>query len=239
MAWGSVIVTGAASGIGKAVSDALADQGWQVVRTDVAGSADAPELESLDVTDEGAWANLVQRLESDGPIAGLINCAGIGGLGAVDEITMADWDRVLDVNLRGTVLGCRAALGAMKPRGKGAIVNVGSTFGITARNDCAAYAVSKAAVVHLTRTMAVDLADNGVRVNCICPGIIETPILGPLTGQGYEGLLEDNLSAHALRRMGQPKEVAAMAAFLMSDAASYVTGAIIPVDGGYTAGKWV
>ncbi len=231
---GVVLVTGAGSGMGKAIAEVLEAAGRRVVRADVAGGNVV-----LDVADADAWDALVARLEAEGGIAGLVNCAGVAGMGALDDISIAEWDRVMAVNLRGTMLGCRAVLPGMRARGKGAIVNIGSTFGLLARNDCVAYGVSKAAVIHLTRCMAVDLADAGVRVNCVCPGLIETPMTAPLEDAGLEDLLRGNLDAHALRRAGSPREVAEMAAFLISDAASYVTGAAIPVDGGYTAGKWV
>lgn len=233
------IVTGAASGIGKAVADRLTSQGLSVWRLDrVASSGDDASL-ACDVADEQSVQRVIDEIAGHGAIAGLVNCAGIGGIGTLTDISMADWDRVMAVNLRGTVLMCRAVLPHLTARRHGSIVNIGSTFGMLARGNCIAYGVSKAAVIHLTRSLAVDLKDVGVRVNCVCPGLIETAMTSPLFGPGAEAERRANLEAHALRRPGSPEEIAAAVSFLLSEDASFITGAAVPVDGGYTAGKWI
>jgi NAD(P)-dependent dehydrogenase (short-subunit alcohol dehydrogenase family) len=237
------IVTGGASGIGRATVQRLAAEGAAVLLVDRQPAQDLPagaSFHAVDVTDEHAVAEFMERaLHRHGRIDILVNSAGAVITGNTLETTFADWDRVLATNLRGTFAMCRAVLPAMLGRRRGAIVNVGSTFGMLATAGMAAYGVSKAAVVHYTRSLAVDLADSGVRANCVCPGLVETPMTAVLFAPGAEQLLAGNAGAHAMRRVGQPAEIAEAIAWLVSDRASYVTGAVLPVDGGYTAGKWL
>ena len=234
------IVTGAASGIGGATALRLAEAGAHVVACDAAPIPPevGAERVALDVSAEAkVEALLAEIVARHGTVDILVNCAGIAGFGALDALPIDVWDRVLAVNLRGTMLLCRAVLPGMVARKSGAVVNIGSTFGLVAHDGCVAYAVSKAAVIHLTRCLAVDLADSGVRVNCICPGLIDTPMTAGLFGE-LAAVGAREIAAHALRRAGTAEEVADAVAFLVSDEASYITGATIPVDGGYTAGKW-
>ncbi|MFO1426010.1 MAG: SDR family oxidoreductase [Steroidobacteraceae bacterium] len=204
------------------------------------GAPPGAHAERLDVRDDDAVARCVAAvLERHGRIDALVNCAGVGSIGTLPETSLAHWDEVMDVNLRGTMAMCRAALPAMLARRRGAIVNVGSTFGLLARENCVAYSVSKAAVIQLTRCLAIDIADGGVRVNAVCPGFIETAMTSPLLTPEAADLLRRNRQAHAMRRTGQPEEVAEAIAWLVSDRASFVTGIAMPVDGGYTSGKWL
>jgi NAD(P)-dependent dehydrogenase (short-subunit alcohol dehydrogenase family) len=231
------IVTGAASGIGAAVAALLNERGAVVVGFDLAGDGDV--ILPVDIAQASNVRRGVGQVANDhGRIDILVNCAGTGNLGTILDLEPEEWSRGLAINLTGSYTTCRAALPVMLAQGSGAIVNIASTFGLMARENCLAYGVSKAGVIHMTRLMAVDLADSGVRVNCVCPGLVETAMTSSLYDESAAEVLRSNAALHAMRRSGQPHEIAETVAFLVSEAASFITGAIIPVDGGYTAGKW-
>jgi NAD(P)-dependent dehydrogenase (short-subunit alcohol dehydrogenase family) len=236
-----VVVTGAGSGIGLGAARRIAAEGGTVVRMDrdaasLAASADGGDQH--DVVVDVADAASVDRardevLAAHGGVDAVVTSAGVLVWGGTADTTEADWDHVLRVNLTGTWLVCRAFAGAMAERGRGAIVTVASNMGLRGVANQVAYSASKGGVIALTRSMAVDLGPSGVRVNCICPGHIVTPMSDTATQR--LGLTEDGIRAkYPLARVGQPEEVATAIAYLASDEASFLTGAIVPVDGGYT-----
>ena len=227
-----IFVTGAASGIGAATAAACRAAGAIVAGADRAEVAGVDLALKLDVSDEtsvtAAVANIVGAY---GRIDGLANCAGISVQGPVTMMRMEDWDRALSVNLTGTMLCARAAIPEMMKTGKGSVVNISSVYGLTGGPGNTPYNVSKAGVAQLTKCMAADYGAAGIRVNSVCPGYIKTPMVDMLAGQ-----IEQNfINMHLLRRAGEPEEVANVIRFLLSDQASYVTGANIPVDGGFVS----
>jgi 2-keto-3-deoxy-L-fuconate dehydrogenase len=217
------LVTGAGSGIGAAVARLLASQGAEVVAADVRGT----DFE-LDVRDEERVAGAVGELDV------LVNAAGIGSTTNAPDTPLAVWDDVLAVNARGTFLCCKHAIPGMIERGGGSIVNVASVAALVGLRNRAAYCASKGAVVALTRALAVDHVRDGVRVNAVCPGTVDTPWVRRLVEEVGESL--DELRARQpLGRLGTPEEIAEAVVYLASDAAAFVTGSVLVIDGGLTA----
>lgn len=238
-------VTGAASGIGYASALRMAREGAVVVGSDVAGcdewdavaeASPGSAFHELDVRDAQAQDDLVSEVVSrHGRLDVVVTAAGVAGGGALHSMPLEEWDRVQDVNLRGTMLSCRAALGPMVQARSGSIVTVASVEGLEGCEGGSTYNASKGAVVLLTKNLACDYGRAGIRANCICPGFIDTPMFRsvvPAMGEIGDRIRDQ----HKLGRFGLPEEVGAVAAFLASDDASFVTGVALPVDGGYTAG---
>jgi NAD(P)-dependent dehydrogenase (short-subunit alcohol dehydrogenase family) len=243
------LVTGAASGIGAATALRFAQEGAKISGFDLKESFEGDWAEAVratpdhhfatgDVRDEAALSRWVaETLAKLGRVDVLMNSAGIAGGGPVHMIAVEEWDRVIDVNLKGTFLASRCAIPHMLAQGSGNIINVASVEGIEGFEGGSAYNASKGAVVLLTRNMAIDYARRGIRVNAICPGFIDTPLLRSLVdAPALEAQRERIRDAHQLGRFGRAVEIANAAVFLASDEASFVTGHALVVDGGYTAG---
>lgn len=239
------VVTGGGHGIGRASALRLAAEGAAVAVLDVDGDGAQETAEragggstafSCDVSDANAVREAIDATVARfGGVDVLHSNAGVLLPGGAAEATPEDWDRTFAVNVRGMFLLARAVVPVMRERGGGAIINTASTAGIAAEPDLAAYCASKGAVIQLTRQLAVDYSRDGIRVNCVCPGWIDTGFNDPmLVGVGEEELAELIDRMVPLGRQGTPEEVAAVVAFLASEDASLVTGHALVADGGLT-----
>ncbi len=240
------IITGGARGMGAATSRLFAAEGAKVAITDVLeedGAQLAAELGGAarfyrhDVTSEQGWADLVRAVEADlGPVDILVNNAGILLFRTLLDTTLAEYERVLKVNLTGEFLGIKAVAPGMIARGKGAIVNISSVDGMKGANGLAAYSSSKWGVRGLTRVAALELGHRGIRVNSVHPGGVDTVMTN------HDGSTREKVNERfgnvPLQRVGAPEEVARATLFLASDEASYLAGAEIAVDGGMLTGQY-
>lgn len=244
------LVTGAASGIGKATAERLAADGFNVVLADVniaeaneladelGSRATAIEMDVSDAVSVKAAFDVVQR--ELGRLDVLVNNAGIVINGSADEMLEEDWDRLFSINLKGVYLVSRSAWPLIMATGGASVVNLGSLLGVWAKPAEAAYCASKAGVVMLSRCMALDGARLGIRVNCVCPGYIDTPITRKYLDLQPDPVQAENVLASAtpIGRLGKPADIADTIAFLASDQSRFITGAVIAVDGGVTCGIW-
>jgi meso-butanediol dehydrogenase/(S,S)-butanediol dehydrogenase/diacetyl reductase len=226
------LVSGAASGIGRAVADRLADEGAIVVRSDVQAVVDGVVL---DVTDPDSCAAVVAFvLETHGRLDVLANVAGIGLSRMIADLTPQEWRHVIDVNLTGTFLLSQSALPALL-ESRGVIVNMGSVAGLRATPYNAAYCASKGGVIMLTKSMAIELAKTGVRVNAVCPAAVDTPFLRNFRLPEGADMSLLTRSSSPMGRLIDPAEVAAAVAYLASDDAATISGTTLVIDGAATA----
>lgn len=230
-------VTGGASGIGAATAQRFAKEGATVFTADVAGDADF----TLDVRDEAAVAAAVDSVvEQHGRIDVVVNAAGVAGGGPVHMVDEDEWNRVIDVNLKGTFIVCKHVCAQMVKQKSGSVVNISSIEGTEGTEGGSVYNASKGGVIMLTKSMAIDYGSTGIRVNAVCPGGVRTPLLLSLIDQpGMEAYKSKMLDAHKLGRFGEPEEIANAVLFLASSEASFMTGSTMIVDGGMTAGLGV
>lgn len=234
-----VLVSGASTGIGLATVHRLLDEGATVYagRRSPAYDADLSGTTpvSLDVTREVDWKAVVTGIVArHDRLDVLINNAGVRESGGVEETTLEQWHRLIDVNLTSIFLGCRAAVPALRKAGGGAIVNVGSITGLRGTENMVAYSASKSGIVSMTSSLALDLAKDNIRVNAACPAAIRTRMVTGWLGSApdVEAAEAAVLAKHPIGRIGRPEEVASVIAFLASDDASFMTGLSVPVDGG-------
>jgi NAD(P)-dependent dehydrogenase (short-subunit alcohol dehydrogenase family) len=239
----TAVVTGGVSGIGEGIARRLAAEGARISlwdRDDAAlANAEAAHKVTLDVADPAAVHRAAEVTAAAlGKIDILVTSAGITGPNHPTwDYPVAEWDRVIDVNLKGTFLVDKYAAVHMLAQGSGSIINIASIEGIEGTEGGTAYNASKGGVVMLTKSMAIDYGRRGIRVNCICPGGIDTPLLRDVTEADGLEIYRDTLrDHHLLGRFGRPDEIAAAAAFLASEDASFITGHALVVDGGFTAG---
>lgn len=244
-------VTGAGSGIGEATAQALAAAGafvfvgdrdavgGQRVAESIRRDGGQAEFRAIDVVDEAECAEAAAHVEARAPLDILVNNAGVGHVGTVLQTTGADMDRLYGVNVRGVFNVSKAFIGAMLARRKGSIVNIASIGGIVGIRDRLAYCTTKFAVVGLTKSMALDHALDGVRVNCICPARVETPFVSARLKEypDPEAAYRDMTASQPVGRMGRPDEIAAAVLYLASDEATFITGSALIIDGGWSAGR--
>jgi NAD(P)-dependent dehydrogenase (short-subunit alcohol dehydrogenase family) len=245
------VITGAGSGIGLATALKFGSEGARVLAVDleagrattaaaqIQGSGGEAQGLAADIsTDDGAEQCTSRALELWGRVDILVNNAASFHYKRVEDATRADWDKVLSVNVVGTSLCSRYAIEAMKKQGSGSIVNIASINGLIAMPNWMTYNCSKAAVVEMSKSMAMDLAPFNIRVNCVCPGVTDTPSLRRAIddlGVSVEDVIKAYIEPRCLiKRFGKPEEIASAILFLASDEASYMTGATVVVDGGFT-----
>ena len=242
------IITGMAAGIGEASAFLFAREGAIVVGADIDGERGEQVIEKIreeggrgyfvraDVSRNGDVKKTFEKAQGLGGVDVLFNNAGIEVVKSLVETTEEEWDRSVAVNLKSAFLCCRHAIPVMEEKGGGSIINTSSAAGLVG-SFSASYSAAKGGIIALTRALAVDLGPSGIRVNCLCPGAIETPMLTRvMLKQGdLKEVRERRIKNYPVGRFGTPIEVAQAALFLASDDASFITGAVLPVDGGFTS----
>jgi meso-butanediol dehydrogenase / (S,S)-butanediol dehydrogenase / diacetyl reductase len=240
----TIVITGGASGIGLAAVRRFHAEGAAVVVADInASQAETVAREmgkdrcisrQVDVADWGQVKALMDfAVATFGGLDILYNNAGLGSFGATPDLSIEDWQRVINIDLTGVFYGCKAAIPLLRKRGGGAIINTASISGLAGDFGFAAYNAAKGGLINYTRTLAIDHAREGIRVNAICPGPIDTPIIAGIRNSPELSAMWVNCVP--MGRWGAPEEIAAVAAFLASDDASFMTGSIVAVDGGLMA----
>ncbi len=237
----TALITGGASGLGAEIARHYVGEGAQVIIADIdrdAGAAMVAELgeasrfDHLDVTQEADWADVCARIDS---LDVLVNNAGITTLGSIEDVTLDQFRHEFEIDVVGTFLGCKAGVARMKGRG-GSIINMSSMCGVKAQSDLVAYNAAKAAVTHMTKSVALHCAKSGydIRCNSVHPGAIHTPIIDKVLAQtpDPDALYASFVASHPVGRLGKPEEVAAICVYLAADESAFTTGAEFRIDGG-------